>query len=51
MPDLLQSLEDYEHYNYCEVKCAKGAIKVIPDYASQSFRQTFDCYAKKQTEA
>lgn len=48
---IFKYVEGCEHCNYCEVKCAKGAIKVIPDYASQSFRQTFDCYAKKQTEA
>ena len=47
---VFQYVEDCEHCNYCEVKCAKGAIKVIPDFYSQSFRQTFDAYADKYNE-
>ncbi len=45
---VFQYEEDCEHCNYCEVKCPKGAIKVIPDFSSQSFRQTFDVYSKNQ---
>jgi len=37
-------VEDCEHCNYCEAVCKKGAIEVIPDFESQHFRQTFDCY-------
>lgn len=43
-------VEDCEHCEYCEVKCPKGCIKVIPDYSSQSFRQTFNRYSKGSRE-
>ncbi|MBE5970123.1 MAG: 4Fe-4S dicluster domain-containing protein [Lachnospiraceae bacterium] len=41
-------VEDCEHCNYCEVSCKRGAIKVIPDFGSQSFRQSFDRYGKNR---
>lgn len=39
-------IEDCEHCNYCEVSCKKNCIQVIPDFGSQSFRQSFDRYSK-----
>lgn len=43
-------VEDCEHCYYCEVKCPKGCITVIPDYSSQSFRQTINRYNKNFTD-
>jgi len=37
-------ISDCEHCFYCEAVCAKGAIKVIPDYASEHMRQNFEQY-------
>lgn len=39
-------VEDCAHCNYCMVSCRKGCIRVIPDYAAQSCRQSFDMYRK-----
>ena len=45
---VFQYVEDCEHCNYCEIKCPASAIKVIPDFSSQSMRQTFNVYSKDQ---
>ena len=37
-------VEDCEHCCYCQIVCNKGCIKVVPDFDSQSFRQSFDVY-------
>lgn len=37
-------VEDCEHCNLCEILCKKNCIQVIPDYASESLRQSFDMY-------
>ncbi|BAK46106.1 hypothetical protein CXIVA_01390 [Clostridium sp. SY8519] len=47
---VFQYVEDCEHCEYCEAKCPKGCIRVIPDYSSQSFRQTFNRYSKGSRE-
>ncbi len=37
-------VQDCEHCNYCMAVCPKGCITVIPDFKSQSPRQSFDMY-------
>lgn len=37
-------VEDCEHCFFCQSVCRKDAIKVIPDYASEHFMQTFERY-------
>lgn len=37
-------IEDCVHCNYCEVVCAKGCIKVEPDFKGEKFHQSFDKY-------
>ncbi len=37
-------VQDCEHCCYCQIVCKKDCIKVIPDFDSQSFRQSFDVY-------
>lgn len=41
---IFKYVEDCEHCNYCEIICKKNCIKVIPNYAGESLRQSFDCY-------
>lgn len=41
---IFKYVEDCEHCNYCEIVCSKKCIKVVPNYASQSLRQSFDLY-------
>ena len=41
---IFKYVEDCEHCNYCMASCKKGCIKVIPDFSSQTYRQSFDCY-------
>lgn len=36
--------ESCVHCNYCEVVCAKGCIKVVPDFEGERLHQTFDMY-------
>lgn len=44
---IFKYVEDCEHCNYCEIVCAKKCIEVVPDYSSQSLRQSFDMYRPK----
>lgn len=37
-------IEDCVHCNYCEVVCAKGCIKVEPDFKGEKLHQSFDKY-------
>lgn len=37
-------IEDCVHCNYCEVVCAKGCIKVDPDFNGEKLHQSFDKY-------
>ncbi|MCF0229641.1 MAG: 4Fe-4S binding protein [Parasporobacterium sp.] len=37
-------MNECEHCNYCEVSCKKGCIKVIVNWESQRFIQSFDMY-------
>ena len=41
---IFQYVEDCEHCNYCMASCKKGFITVIPNFESQSYRQSFDMY-------
>ena len=41
---LFRYVSDCEHCFYCEAVCAKGAIKVIPDYESERMGQHFPRY-------
>ena len=41
---IFKYVEDCEHCFYCQTVCKKDAIRVIPDYASEHFQQSFEQY-------
>lgn len=41
---IFKYIEDCVHCNYCEVVCAKGCIKVEPDFKGEKLHQSFDKY-------